>query len=458
MTGGNMDEKKPMLSSEDKEKALSNLQKGRYDLSEAEFFVAYGTYRLTLIEDEKIPTLCTDGQVMWYNPSYVLRTRTPDVPAAYWAMSMVEHEGWHPMLGHCRDWTKEVDAEGDPYDARLANTAQDHVINNIIKSSGRRVHPTWLCDERFNGMPWKEVYLILKKERKAGKAVRLADLDCLPQPAAGGGDGESEDESEDKEKKSGSGGGKGKSDGGDPNKDAKGKGGSPGGDDSDGDGKGDGDKDGGDEQPHNDWDQIVVEAAQVAQSMGKLPGYLKQYADKVKRPEVDWRPIVARWFSRMKRGDFSYRRPNKKYLREGIVMPSPYSYSADLLVALDTSGSVWAIVSKFMREVFWIGKTLGVPFDVSFTDDGMHGCYRMRKPDDVRRQEAEGGGGTDFKPFFDWLKKQRRYDAVVFFTDGYATYPERKPNVPVLWCVTHGGQKPPWGEVLWLPERFGVAD
>jgi predicted metal-dependent peptidase len=67
-----------------------------------------------------------------------------------------------------------------------------------------------------------------------------------------------------------------------------------------------------------------------------------------------------------------------------------------------------------------------------------------------------GGGGTDFRPVFDWVAARRGNgprpcDAVVYCTDGYGTFPPRPPAYPVAWVVTPGGlERFPFGEVVRL--------
>jgi predicted metal-dependent peptidase len=67
-----------------------------------------------------------------------------------------------------------------------------------------------------------------------------------------------------------------------------------------------------------------------------------------------------------------------------------------------------------------------------------------------------GGGGTDFRPFFERVR--RDYDlssplVTIYLTDGYGAFPERAPSFPVLWVVTPGGlaaESFPFGEVVRL--------
>jgi predicted metal-dependent peptidase len=56
-----------------------------------------------------------------------------------------------------------------------------------------------------------------------------------------------------------------------------------------------------------------------------------------------------------------------------------------------------------------------------------------------------GGGSTRFAPVFEWVAREPLApDALVYFTDGLAEFPERPPPYPVLWVVS-GQAQVPWG-------------
>jgi len=65
-------------------------------------------------------------------------------------------------------------------------------------------------------------------------------------------------------------------------------------------------------------------------------------------------------------------------------------------------------------------------------DAEIHTTYRYTK----RIREVEGRGGTSFIPPLEssFLGKMKA-DLVVFFTDGFGPAPDRKPQVPVIWCL-----------------------
>jgi predicted metal-dependent peptidase len=65
-------------------------------------------------------------------------------------------------------------------------------------------------------------------------------------------------------------------------------------------------------------------------------------------------------------------------------------------------------------------------------------------------ERLQGGGGTDFRPVFDWLVRQDRApDALIYFTDAEGTFPRAEPGFPVIWLVK-GRHPVPWGQRVQL--------
>ena len=63
---------------------------------------------------------------------------------------------------------------------------------------------------------------------------------------------------------------------------------------------------------------------------------------------------------------------------------------------------------------------------------------------------VSGGGGTDFRPVFEWLEAQGIPPALlVYFTDAEGPFPEFEPNFPVIWLVK-GNEPVPWGQRIQL--------
>ena len=61
-----------------------------------------------------------------------------------------------------------------------------------------------------------------------------------------------------------------------------------------------------------------------------------------------------------------------------------------------------------------------------------------------------GGGGTSFKPAFEWMDRAQLHpDLVVYFTDAEGDFPVHEPHCPVIWLVK-GKAPTPWGQRIQL--------
>jgi predicted metal-dependent peptidase len=59
-----------------------------------------------------------------------------------------------------------------------------------------------------------------------------------------------------------------------------------------------------------------------------------------------------------------------------------------------------------------------------------------------------GGGGTDFRPCFDWLEDHGIMPQImVFLTDLCGTFPSETPPYPVIWASTEA-RRTPFGEIV----------
>jgi predicted metal-dependent peptidase len=63
----------------------------------------------------------------------------------------------------------------------------------------------------------------------------------------------------------------------------------------------------------------------------------------------------------------------------------------------------------------------------------------------------KGGGGTDFRPVFNWVEAHEDEDiaCVIYLTDMYGTFPKEAPAMPVLWVAT-SDVVGPWGDTIRL--------
>jgi predicted metal-dependent peptidase len=200
------------------------------------------------------------------------------------------------------------------------------------------------------------------------------------------------------------------------------------------------------------WQQYLAGAAQQAQQAGKLGGAMARMVDAWLEPKLPWRTLLAQHFFERARNDYNYMRPSR---REGeMILPSLKSAQCDLVVAIDTSGSIGeAELSEFLSEINAIKGALPVRITLLACDVELAGdCPWVYEPwEEIRLPRAiSGGGGTDFAPVFAWVERENlRPDALIYFTDADATFPERAPPYPAIWLVK--GKKPvPWGQRIQL--------
>ena len=135
-----------------------------------------------------------------------------------------------------------------------------------------------------------------------------------------------------------------------------------------------------------------------------------------------------------------------------------------LAVALDTSGSCSAETMRdFLRELMGI---LRVSPRLSVTliqcDAEVQKVHPLTNEDDVEQLfhsfEMYGGGGTDFRPVFRYLKEQRESGeglpvlGLLYLSDGFGSFPKTAPDYPVaflfprvVYCVWRGAVRAAWG-------------
>ena len=187
-------------------------------------------------------------------------------------------------------------------------------------------------------------------------------------------------------------------------------------------------------------EDIVIQAAEICEkSCGDIPGEMKARIEKLRkkpRPAADWK----RYFRRYLGNEFSeFIRKSKK--RESRRFPdaagNKHRRKSHILVAIDTSGSIsMPEYNEFMGQI----KTLAqqATFHVVECDDIIEHEYDFNGKIPT---EVHGCGGTSFQPPVDlFIANRKKYDALVYFTDGYAPVPQNTPR-ETLWVITSNGNK-----------------
>lgn len=367
--------------------ALKRIQIARTSLIVEQPFFAALSLRLEVYETRFVSTMATDGVHMFYNPDFVNKLPMRELEA------VICHEVMHCAAGHV--WRR------DGRDADKWNRACDFAINPIVIDAGYKLPKFALLDAKYAGMPAERIYPLLPDEEKQAQGGTGS-------PAPGGevspfGPGHN------------------------PDNDVL---------DAPADRAG---------EIETDWRMAVVSAIKQAKSMGKLPGNIERDMTEAVRPRVDWRSLLRRFVQDTARNDYTWSRPSTRYLCLGLYMPTIKSEQMPpIVVAIDTSGSIGGEeLTAFASELQAIVQEC-CPMEtyVLYVDAAVARADRF-DGGELPVFSPRGGGGTDFRPAFDWVRKEQVEPAcLVYLTDMCGTFPDEAPEYPVLWISTTGAEGP----------------
>ena len=181
----------------------------------------------------------------------------------------------------------------------------------------------------------------------------------------------------------------------------------------------------------------LIEVAMANNTWGTVPGQMQSLIKASLKVDMDYHKMLSafktsvisskRYLTRM--------RPNRRFGFD--AMGSRYKLTANLLIAIDVSGSVTDRSISFFLSVLNRFFKYGVEkIDVLQFDANIQGDIKPFKK--ARKTiEVVGRGGTSFQPAADYYCAHPEYDRLIFFTDGYAKPPVYKTKRPidVLWVL-----------------------
>ena len=199
------------------------------------------------------------------------------------------------------------------------------------------------------------------------------------------------------------------------------------------------------------WKQAAQQALSVAKARGKAPASLVRDIAETLKPIVDWRSVLRRFVQQVMRADYTWSRPNRRYLASGLYLPALHSESCGpIAVAVDTSGSIDDVtLSQFNAEIQTIADEVKPEYvDVLYCDARVHRVDRFDRDDAIVMKPA-GGGGTSFRPVFDHYEQSDEQPVcLIYLTDLDGYFPESAPAYPVIWACTSKINAVPFGEVV----------
>ena len=201
----------------------------------------------------------------------------------------------------------------------------------------------------------------------------------------------------------------------------------------------------------------VVSAAQVAKAMGKLPAWAESFLGDLLEPKVAWEEALKRFLTEVTKTDYSFARPNRRFISQGLYLPGLYGNDGMgmLAVVFDTSGSVGMDeMRRFATEVVEaVESTNPVGIALIYCDTKVQHVDTFSHPtkDEVHESiKRYGAGGTDMTVALDWIDDNLDdVKAAVVFTDGYTPFGLER-GYPVLWAITSPGVEASMGETLYV--------
>ncbi|MGA1561533.1 MAG: DUF2201 family putative metallopeptidase [Gammaproteobacteria bacterium] len=429
----------PVQKAEPKDSVDTKLAAARTRLILEKPFLGALVLRLPLVEGD--PSWCkssaTDAKKIYYNYDYI------DALSLQHTQFILAHNALHNALSHF--------SRRGHRNAHRWDLACDFAINSILVEEGMRRPPDALYLEDYKGMTAEEIYPLME-ENPDQEPLDQHIFDQDDSDSDSGRNPQQQNDSDHQQKSAPNQGQQqdGDAQGSEPELDESTQGGSQRKQAAKPPPLTGGERD----ELSAQWQQRLAGAAQQAMQAGKLSASMARLVDHLLQPRLPWRALLSHYLTRAARDDYSYIRPSSR--REGpAIYPSMRSEQVDLVVALDTSGSISrSEVTEFISEINALKGQLRARVTIMPCDEQLTCEPRTFEPweelDNDYSKELTGGRGTSFVPPFNWVAEHdRRPELMVYFTDAEGRFPEREPDYPVLWLVK--GRAPvPWGTRIQL--------
>ena len=208
---------------------------------------------------------------------------------------------------------------------------------------------------------------------------------------------------------------------------------------------------------------------EVFMLQGKGAGLLTQNLREVNRERYDYSEFLKKFAVRaemmkLNPDEFDYNFYTYGFaLYENMPLIEPLEYREvkrirEFVIAIDTSGSTsGSLVQTFVQKTYNILKSTESFFskinlhiiqcdaeiqeDVKITTQQEFGAY-------LKQMQLHGLGGTDFRPVFAYvnhLVDKKEFDnlkGLIYFTDGYGSFPQKKPSYDTAFVFVEDEQNP----------------
>ena len=200
----------------------------------------------------------------------------------------------------------------------------------------------------------------------------------------------------------------------------------------------------------------TIQAAKAAKAVGKLPGSIARIVDELVNVSTPWYDVLEPFMISRVKDDPSWTRPNRRFISQGIYLPGRVALPSMgvLAIIIDASGSVTdkefnSYNSHINRILHSCNPEL---VHVIYCDTHVRGHDQFTADDLPITIKTDAGGGTKFKPAFDYITDwDLDPEVVIYLTDGDASTNFSQPPYDVVWLTT-GLTNMAWGTVIEFKE------
>ncbi len=415
--------------------------------------------RLSLKADRSCRDLWTDGRSLAFNPLYAAMLPRDKLIGAQ------AHEMLHLACGH--------HVRRGARDAKLWNRACDYAVNQILLNAGFFLPEGFALDADFAGMTVDAIYerLALLQDQEPNEGARdssqqgeASTRDGKPGLTPSGGEERDSRSSPELRDTGEAEGREGKARAARPTE--NGALGHEGGQDGTADFQGEVrdhpflngmENSSARKKAELEAEILLEQAAQSARHRGSVPAGVSRLLGRELLPVLDWRALLRRFLENCADGDYSWSAPNRRYVAQGLYLPSRRELRLPRVVlAVDSSGSVdGAMLAAFCAELASVLDAYDTELAVLFHDTRVYEGPVLGRADlPGLHLTPVGGGGTDFRPVPEYIDETGLDPAcVLWFTDLECDRFPEEPPYPVLWvCGGKGGETPPFGEVVHMAD------
>lgn len=348
---------------------------------------------------DQIPTAATDGKRIWFNPKFIDKLEMPAL------CGLVAHELLHAALRH--------GSRRRERDALLWNIAADVVVNGMIRAdTGYSLPDGGVEMPKLAHLSVEEVYEQLATGRHRLPKLTLLDLGAaMPDSETGpGSEGVLDEHSQ--------------------------------------------------HELERLWNSALQQADAVTRRIKRGfgssgLGSMREFEQARQAPQ-NWRDLLWQF---MVSTPFDFGGFDRRFIHRKLYLEETVGESVEVAICIDTSASIGKDeLGQFMAEIQSILDAYPqIKGTLFYADADLYGPHAFGA--DAAMPEVKGGGGTSFKPFFQWVERENAHGNLpvcIYFTDGYGDFPSSAPDSPVLWLVLPGGlesSRYPFGEVV----RMGTA-